>query len=99
MGIGGLLTSEGTNSNTEVPLLGKIPGLGNLFKSKGKNLQTTNLLIFITAKTVNADGAPVEQVFDSRQVRAQGLRREDMPGYRDGSDPFLPAPVGSPPLR
>jgi hypothetical protein len=31
----------------------------------------------------------VEQVFNSQEVRQFQLRRSDMPGYRDGSDPFI----------
>ncbi len=93
MGIGGLLTSESTNTTTKVPLLGNIPLIGNLFKSKGKNGTTTNLLIFITARTVNADGAPIEQVFDTRQTRAIGLQPSDLPGFRDGGSPYATPPA------
>lgn len=91
MGIGGLMRQNLTNSNTRVPLLGSIPGLGRLFRSDTKNDERLNLLIFITAKTVSADGAPIEEVFDSRNIRNIGLRRDELPGYRDGSDPFAPA--------
>ena len=48
-----------------------------------------NLVIFITAKTISAEGAPVEQVFNSKEVREFQLKRSDLPGYRDGSDPFV----------
>jgi type IV pilus assembly protein PilQ len=91
MGIGGLITSTDSNTSNKVPLLGDVPLIGYLFKQKAKNQTSTNLLIFITAKSVAADGAPIEQVFDPRQVRGAGLQRDDLPGYRDGSDPFLPA--------
>lgn len=49
-----------------------------------------NLIIFITAKTVPADGAPIEEVFDPRRVRQLEMKRSDLPGHRDGSDPFFP---------
>ncbi len=91
MGIGGLMRDTITNGNTKVPLLGDIPGLGRLFRSDSKDEERLNLLIFITAKTVSADGAAIEEVFDSRAVRKMQLRRDELPGYRDGSDPFLPA--------
>ncbi len=91
MGIGGLIQNTTTNGQTKVPLLGNIPGLGRLFRSDSKNEETRNLLIFITAKTVAADGAPLEEIFDSRAVRKMKLRRDELPGYRDGSDPFLPS--------
>jgi type IV pilus assembly protein PilQ len=92
MGIGGLLTTQATTGGTKVPLLGSIPGLGRLFKSDSTNRSTTNLIIFITAKTISAEGGATEQIFESGRVRELELRREDLPGYRDGSSPFLPTP-------
>jgi type II secretory pathway component GspD/PulD (secretin) len=89
MGIGGLLRTQETKDQSKVPLLGSVPVLGRLFRSDSKNTQTSNLIIFITAKTLSADGAPVEQVFDSESVRQLNLRRRDLPGYRDGSSPFI----------
>lgn len=91
MGIGGLVESDSLNGETRVPVLGKIPGLGRLFRSESVNETKRNLLIFITAKTVSADGAPPEELFDPRQIRDMNLRRSDLPGYREpGEDPFLP---------
>ena len=91
MGIGGLVESDSLNGETRVPFLGKIPGLGRLFRSESVNETKRNLLIFITAKTVSADGAPPEVLFDPRQIRDMNLRRSDLPGYREpGEDPFLP---------
>lgn len=90
MGIGGLIENTIQNTQTKVPVLGSIPLLGRLFRHDAKNDQVRNLIIFITAKTVNADGAPIEEVFDSRRVRQLQMRRDELPGYRDGSDPFLP---------
>jgi type IV pilus assembly protein PilQ len=89
MGIGGLLTASSSNANNKVPFLGSIPGLGRLFRSDNKRLETTNLIIFITAKTLSAEGASIEKVFDSDRVRQLNIRREDLPGYRDGSNPFV----------
>lgn len=95
MGIGGLVQSQSNNGTNKVPVLGSIPVVGRLFKSESRNSDSTNLIIFITAKTISAEGATVEQVFDSERVRELELRREDLPGYRDGSNPFIssiPAP-------
>jgi len=90
MGIGGLITSSIDHGGTKVPVLGSIPVLGRLFSSKNVNDSITNLLIFITAKTVTADGASPEEVFDPRAVRAIDMSRDDLPGYRapKGSDLF-----------
>ncbi|MDB6115913.1 MAG: outD 1 [Lacunisphaera sp.] len=92
MGIGGLITASTDHGGTKVPILGDIPLLGRLFSSKNVNDTATNLLIFITAKTVSADGASPEEVFDPRAVAAVGMSREDLPGYRapKGSDLFVP---------
>ena len=91
MGIGGLLQTQTTKGGTSVPVLGSVPLLGRLFRSNTNEADTTNLIIFITAKTISAEGAPIEQVFDSSRVRQLELHREDLPGYRDGSSPYLPS--------
>lgn len=88
MGIGGLIKSNASSGASKVPVLGSIPVFGRLFKSESKNRDTTNLLIFITAKLVSAEGPALEQVFDPRTIREMGVRKDELPGYRDGSDPF-----------
>lgn len=72
-GIGGLVTTNKDHGGTKVPILGDIPGLGRLFSSKSVNDQTTNLLIFITAKTVNPDGAAPSDVFTPDALQAVGM--------------------------
>jgi len=92
LGIGGLLSTTDTSSKTNVPLLGRIPVLGHLFRSNDNTGNKQNLLVFITAKTVDPEAATVGEVFDPRVTRGIGLQKEDLPGYRDGSDPFAPPP-------
>lgn len=96
MGIGGLMQQSATNGQTKVPILGSLPVLGRLFRSDNKNVETTNLIIFITAKTISPEGAVIEQVFNSQRVRDLELRREDLPGFRDGSSPYLPSTPPAP---
>jgi type IV pilus assembly protein PilQ len=74
----------------KVPLLGDIPVLGRLFTSNNDSVIGQELLIFITAKTINPQGGTVSDVFDPRLVRTVGVQKDEMPGYRDGSDPFAP---------
>jgi len=96
MGIGGLITDAKSNTGSKVPILGDIPLLGRLFSSKGVNNVSTNLLIFITAKTVSADGGSPEDVFDPRAIAATGMTRDELPGFRapKGVDAFAaPAPA------
>lgn len=92
MGIGGLIENSTSNGESKVPVLGSIPGLGRLFRSNTRSEDKRNLVIFITAKTVSAEGAAIEDVFDPRAIRDMGLRPEDLPGFRDGTDPFEQLP-------
>jgi type IV pilus assembly protein PilQ len=89
MGIGGLISTNFNKGVTKVPFLGDIPLIGYLFKQDSTNNTVDNLVIFITAKTISAEGAPTEQIYDSREVRKFGMKRSDLPGYRDGTDPFV----------
>lgn len=78
-GIGGLISQSKDHGGTKVPVLGSIPVLGRLFSSKSVNDTTTNLLIFITAKTVNPDGAAPADVFNPAALESVG---GDIPGSR-----------------
>lgn len=46
--IGGLIREKIDQTNSKVPFLGDIPGLGNLFKDKGSKLDKINLVIMLT---------------------------------------------------
>jgi type IV pilus assembly protein PilQ len=89
MGIGGMMTSTSRTGANKVPVLGSIPVLGRLFRSDSRNEEMKNLIIFITAKTISAEGASIEQVFDSARIRELNMTREELPGHRDGSNPFV----------
>jgi type IV pilus assembly protein PilQ len=89
MGIGGLISTNFNTGTNKIPILGDIPIIGYLFKSEARNNTVDNLVIFITAKTISAEGAPVEQIFNSEEIRKFRLKRSDLPGYRDGSEPFI----------
>lgn len=90
MGIGGLITSSRDHGGNKVPVLGSIPLLGRLFSNSTVNDTTTNLLIFITARTVSADGAAPEEVFSPEAITGVGMTREELPGNRvkKGTDLF-----------
>jgi type IV pilus assembly protein PilQ len=82
MGIGGLITDAKSDGGNKVPVLGSIPVLGRLFSNKSVNNVSTNLLIFVTAKSVSADGGAPEEVFDPRAIKATGMSRDELPGFR-----------------
>ena len=55
--IGGIFELNETDSETKVPLLGDIPGVGNLFKSRSRISNKQEMLVFITPKVVAERGA------------------------------------------
>jgi general secretion pathway protein D len=59
--MGGLTREEVKKVNDKVPILGDIPLLGRLFKSKGESSQKRNLLIFVTANLVSPGGSLKKQ--------------------------------------
>jgi general secretion pathway protein D len=54
--LGGLIQDDVTSSESKVPLLGDIPGLGRLFRSTREARQKRNLMVFLRP-TVARDGA------------------------------------------
>jgi general secretion pathway protein D len=54
--LGGLIGTSIQENVSKVPLLGDIPGLGWLFKSKSTTEEKTNLMVFITPKIINDAG-------------------------------------------
>src|SRR3989338_1048334 len=53
--LGGLVKDNDSDTTRQVPLLGNIPVLGNLFKFKSKSREKSNLIILITATLVTAE--------------------------------------------
>ena len=51
--IGGIYELNEVESETRVPLLGDIPVLGNLFKTRQRSSNKQELLVFITPKMVS----------------------------------------------
>ncbi len=51
--IGGIYIQQDRDTVTKVPLLGDIPVMGNLFKTRSRTNDKTELLIFLTPKVLN----------------------------------------------
>ena len=51
--IGGIFEQTENESETKVPLLGDLPAVGNLFKSRTRNSTKTEMLVFITPKMIS----------------------------------------------
>ena len=50
--IGGIFEMEEIDSETKVPFLGDLPGVGNLFKTRNNESKKREMLIFITPKVI-----------------------------------------------
>ncbi|KPK41302.1 MAG: hypothetical protein AMJ78_05835 [Omnitrophica WOR_2 bacterium SM23_29] len=57
--IGGLIREDESVTNRKVPILGNLPLIGNLFRSKLVDRTKKNLVIFLTATIVDSTGEPV----------------------------------------
>ena len=73
--IGGLMGDSSTSSNYQVPLLGDIPLLGWLFKTKGQRREKMNLFIFITPHII-------ETVAEAEAVKE--IKREQIESFEGG---------------
>lgn len=62
--LGGLISESSTDSNSGVPLLKDIPGIGNLFKSSKRSRDRTELVILITPYILN-DSTDAEAATDA----------------------------------
>ncbi|MGH8021358.1 MAG: secretin N-terminal domain-containing protein [Opitutaceae bacterium] len=80
MGIGGLIENLDTSGETKVPLLGDIPGIGQLFRSSSRNNTSRNLIVFITAKILSPEGATYKDVFPTSRLESMGIAEADVPG-------------------
>jgi general secretion pathway protein D len=92
--LGGLIEDQLREGVTKVPLLGSIPLLGELFKTRSVNKVKTNLMVFIRP-TILRDGAQAAIVTNSkynlmrnRQVETRGGKVMLMPKE---NQPTLPA--------
>jgi type IV pilus assembly protein PilQ len=81
LAIGGLSQNEETKSGSRVPLLGSLPGVGKLFRSDTDDITQRNLIIFITAKTLNPDGTDYRDIVDPRILDDMGIVPSELPGY------------------
>ncbi len=55
--IGGIYEQQSSDSVSKVPVLGDVPYLGNLFKTKTQDSTRTELLVFLTPKVVTEKAA------------------------------------------
>ena len=78
MGLGGLMETTISNNSSEVPVLGKIPLFGKLFRHKSEREVTRNLLIFITARILPSEDTDFEDVFSKDRIDDVGLDLDEL---------------------
>lgn len=80
--MGGLLRDKDTVTFNKIPLLGDIPVLGWLFKSKSRTLEKVNLLFFMTPKIL----APYDKTASAHTLEVMERREKGMAGVFEGDD-------------
>jgi len=77
--LGGLIREDVQKVNDRVPILGDIPLAGRLFRSDVDQKIKKNLIVFVTARLMDAEGQPLyQQEEDEEIVEPKGLP-EDLP--------------------
>lgn len=77
--LGGLIREDVQKVNDKVPILGDMPLAGRLFRSNVDQKIKKNLIVFVTARLMNAEGQPLVQQDDEEEiVEPKGLP-EDLP--------------------
>ncbi len=64
--MGGMITEARTEVDDKIPILGDIPLIGRLFRSRYEQSEKRNLLIFVTARLVDPAGRSLKTQSDGR---------------------------------
>jgi general secretion pathway protein D len=111
--LGGLMQDTVTESEDRVPVLGAIPLLGNLFKSRSGSRQKSNLLVFLRPKILR-DQPATEAVSAAKydEIRQQerdlhkgkiwllpGEKQPSIPQISPNRGPTTIAPAAQPAAR
>jgi general secretion pathway protein D len=71
--LGGLIQQDNSDTRTQVPYLGRVPGLGWLFGSTNKSKARTELIVLITPRVVTGN-SQARQVTDDYRQQMQLLK-------------------------
>ncbi len=86
--IGGLLSDEERRTIEKTPVLGDLPVLGNLFRSKAKSRTKTNLMIFIRP-TILRTAEDSRRITEQHYGYLRGLQAEGQPGVEPSIDELV----------
>ncbi|MBI4209397.1 MAG: type II secretion system secretin GspD [Deltaproteobacteria bacterium] len=98
--IGGLITDNLRNAESKIPILGDIPILGWLFRSRSHRVEKTNLLIFLTPYVVKGpeDMDDIKRVKESEKklfMEHVGARKPNR-SYIENREEFTPPKEATP---
>ncbi len=92
--LGGLIQDEWRDIKSQVPFLGRIPWIGNLFKSESKELVKKNLMIFLRPKIIHDDVKGVRiSTSKYEQTRRAQLDSYDVLDQYFVDEPITPEPL------
>jgi len=77
--LGGLIREDVQKVQDKVPLIGDVPLVGRLFRSNVDQKIKRNLIIFVTARLLDAEGKPLRQDFEEAEVVEPLGLPEDLP--------------------
>jgi len=89
--IGGLISEIERSSESRVPLLGDLPLVGYLFRTKTSKMEKTNLILLLTPKVIK-DGRELEDI-----TNQQRQRFKDAALKKDSTD--IPEMIGDKPTE
>jgi general secretion pathway protein D len=98
--IGGLLDDNERRTVEKIPLLGDLPGIGALFRSKAKTRTKTNLMIFIRPtilRTAEDTRRVTEQRYGYLRLQQAGQRPDEEPSIDQLVRDYLGAAAPLPP--
>lgn len=73
LALGGLIKNKNSKSQSEVPLLGRIPIIGYLFKNKQNTSTNDNLLIFMTPKIITPQQGKIGEYTNKKANYARDI--------------------------
>ncbi len=73
--LGGLIDNALSETASKVPLLGDIPVLGNLFRSRSTEYEKKNLMVFLRPRILRNENAN-RQLADDEYMRIRGQQRQ-----------------------
>ena len=85
--LGGMMQETFTNNVSQIPLLGDIPLLGNLFRFKSVSRKKTNLLIMLTPRIIREPGQMLETSAEQQRKMTESFDLQKKEVERTFPDP------------